>query len=222
MIRFRAWIGWILMLAPILGAELPTKGFRAVKGGASPDGGWLIAVLDSSSEEFTDQLPDAHRSAYLIDLHTMKALTTLPDVTTLGGLWGRPETNVDAKWFPNSGKVVVGSRQGRMNYNFKLFSVSKQGELKSMALADPQKIEKAFLAKFEPNSNCGSYVDQITRDGKLVVVYYGYWPKEEAFFDTEEGKRFDHNRLEIVYELKQSQWAVTSAGSPGIHAPKRR
>lgn len=74
----------ILTIAAVLAttfavqAELPTSGFRAVKGGASPDGRWVVCVLDSSGVEFVDELPEPNRSAYLVDLGKMAAVAKIP------------------------------------------------------------------------------------------------------------------------------------------------
>lgn len=197
--------------------ELPTTGFRAVSGGASPDGRWLITVLDSSGKEYVDQLPESHDFPYLIDLDTLKPVGRIEDVTTLGGYHGRPETNVTAKWFPDSKYVSISWRLGRMNHTFRIFAISETGTLEAQSLSDPVKKEDSLLQILKPNSNSGIYLDSITSEGKLVVVYYGFWPKEPSYLETEAGKTFDHNRIEVIYSKDGDGWSVETIASPGTH-----
>lgn len=197
-------------------AELPTSGFRAVKGGASPDGRWVVCVLDSSGVEFVDELPEPNHSAYLVDMGKMVAVAKIPEANTLGGYHGWPETNVTAKWFPDSNSVSVGWRVGRMNHDFRIFGVSLNGVMEALEL--PESGERGTIFELlKANSNCGMYMESVTPKGEIVVVHYGYLPKDEAFWETEEGKKFDHNRIEVVYGKDGGEWEISSIASPGIH-----
>ncbi len=197
-------------------AELPTSGLRTVKGGASPDGRWVVCVLDSSGVEFVDELPEPNESAYLVDMGKMVAVAKIPEAHTLGGYHDWPETNVTAKWFPDSKFVSVGWRVARMSYVFRIFGVSPTGAMQAIKLPVPGD-EDTIFARLKAHSNCGIYMESVTTKGEIVVVYYGYHPKDEAFWATEEGKKFDHNRIEVVYGQDGGEWKISSIASPGIH-----
>jgi hypothetical protein len=204
-------------------AELPTFGFRAVKGGASPDGRWVVCVLDSTGVEFIDQLPEPHHSPYLVDLGKMAAVAKVPEANTLGGYHGRPERNVTAKWFPDSKFVSIAWREGRLNHTFSVFGVSSNGVMVAVKMPAPGE-QGTIFGRLKAHSNCGMYLDSVTPKGEIVVVYYGFHPKDEAFWETGEGKTFDHNRIEVVYGKDGGEWRIRSIASPGIHgeqAPER-
>jgi len=204
---------YYLLIALPVWAELPTSGFRAVSGGSSPDGRWIVCVLGSSGAEFMDQLPASHHSPYLVDLNKMRAVNKFAGVTTLGGYNGRPESNVTAKWFPDSTHVSIGWRVGRLNYDFAVFKVSRVGGLSKIHLPDPLKIKESIFANLKAHSNCGNYLESITSDGALVVVYYGFWPKNDTFYKTAQGKTVDHNRIEVVFKKVEDKWIVKSIAS---------
>ena len=197
-------------------AKLPASGFRAVQGGASPDGRWVVCVLDSSGVEFVDELPEPNHSAYLVDLGKMEAVAKIPDAETLGGYHGWPETNVKVKWFPDSKSVSISWKVARMSYDFRIFEVSPDGAMQAVRLPQPGD-EGTIFGRLKAHSNCGVYMDSVTAKGEIVVVYYGYHPKDEAFLETEEGKAFDHNRIEVVYGKDGGEWKIRSVASPGIH-----
>jgi hypothetical protein len=204
-------------------AELPISGFRAVKGGASPDGRWVVCVLDSSGVEFVDQLPEPNLSAYLVDLGKMAAVAKIPEAETDGGYHDWPETNVTAKWFPDSKSVSVKWRVARMSYDFRIFEVSPAGAMQAVKLPEPGD-EGTLFERLKAHTNSGVYMDSVTPKGEIVVVYYGFHPKDEAFWETEEGKTFDRNRIEVVYGKDGGEWRIRSIASPGIHgeqAPER-
>lgn len=198
-------------------AELPTSGFRAVAGGRSPDGRWIVCVLDSSAFKFVDELPESHQNPYLVDLDKMRAVTRIADVDALGGYHGRPETNVTAKWFSDSKLVSIGSRTGRLNHDFSIFEVSPTGDLRKVTLPSPLKEKSSLFNKLKPHSNCGNYLQSITPKGEVIVVYYGYQPVEEGFYNTPTGKLFDRNRIEVVYKKNGDQWVIVTIASPGTH-----
>lgn len=213
-----ASIGAFMVAALTVGAEFPNGKFRAVSGGCSPDGRWLVCVLDSSGVEFVDQLPDIHHNPYLIDLEKMGAVAKFADISTLGGYHGRPESNVTAKWFSDSRHVAVGWRVGRLNHDFSLFEVAPSGILLENKLPDPLTAEGSIFSHLEAHSNSGRYLESVTPDGEVVVVYYGFWPKDDDFFETDPGKGFDRNRIEVVYMKKKDEWMIKSMASPGTKA----
>ena len=200
--------------------ELPRAGFRAVSGGASPDGRWLISVLDSSVAEFIDQLPESHHSPYLINIDQLKPVHRITDIDTLGGLHGRPESNVTAKWFPDSKHVSISWRQGRLNHAFRIFTLTDDITLEKIILADPTKVEGSLFNSIEANSNAGHYLQSITHDGKLIVVYYGFLIKNDAVLEAETRRTFDYNRIEVIYSMVEGEWQVESIASPGEHQPE--
>lgn len=203
-------------------AELPNSGLRAVSGGASPDGRWIVCVLSSPAEEPTDQLPEAHRKSYLVDLDTMATVGFFPEISTLGGYHGRPESNVTAKWFPDSKIVSIGWRVGRLNLDFSLFEVSLTGKLETVTLPNPLEHQGSLFEHLDAHSNCGNYLESITPDGDLVVVYYGFWPKDDAFFKTAEGKIFDRNRIEVIFRQLEGGWTIKHIASPGTKDKSER
>ena len=192
---------------------MPASGFRAVEGGASTNGKWVIAVLDSSSEQNLDQLPESHWVPYLLDLDTMKAVSVIGEIETLGGYHGRPEKNVRAKWLPSGDAVCITWRIGRMNQDSSLFSVSDKGALSRVKLPNPLAKSDNLFEQLKPNSNSGRYFDGVTDKGDLRFIYYGFWPKKESFYQTPEGKVFDHNRIEVLFSSKEGQWKITSVSS---------
>lgn len=213
--KFIACTAALVISAITVYAEMPASGFRAVTGGGSPDGRWLVCVLDSSNVEFVDQLPDTHHHPYLIDLDTMGAVAKFAEISTLGGYHGRPESNVTAKWFSDSKHVVVGWRVGRLNHDFALFGVGDSGSLLPIKLPDPLKREDSLFSQLKPHSNCGRYLESIKQDGEIAVVYHGFWPKEDSFFETEPGKGFDRNRILVVYRKEGENWMIKTVASPG-------
>ncbi|QTN33361.1 hypothetical protein HZ994_13905 [Akkermansiaceae bacterium] len=197
-------------------AELPSSGFRAVQGGASPDGRWLVCVLDSSGVEFVDELPGPNHSAYLVDLGKMAVAAKIPQAETLGSYHGWPETNVKAKWFPDSKSVSISWRVARVSHDLRIPEVSQTGEMQAVVLPQPGD-EGTISARLKAHSNCGVHMDSVTAKGEIVVVYHGFHPKDEAFWETEEGMTFDRNRIEVVYAKDGGEWRITGIGSPGIH-----
>ncbi len=199
------------------GAEPLKRGLRAVEGGVSPDGRYVICVLSTKLDEFVDQVDEPYHSPYLVDLETLSVIQRLSSVSALGGLLGRPETNVGAKWFQSSDRVVVWAKTGRLSSKYQLFRLGKDSQLTVEALPDPKKQPDSIFQGLEITNNPGAYVEQISKDGeKMLVKYYGYLPKSDAFYRTTKGAKFDYNSIRVVYELKAGKWAITSMASPGV------
>lgn len=194
---------------------LPSEGFRVVKGGASPDGRYLICVLSSDGTEFTDQLKDEDHAPYLVDLDAMSIVQRIDEVSTLGGLWGKPETNVHVQWFPDSKRCGIGWRTGRLNHTFQVFRLDDSSGLVADELPCPFTHPDSLFENLGVGSNAGSFVETICSTGEVIVVYYGFLPNTEEFWNTPEGKVFDFNRIEVIYRLRNSEWSIATISSPG-------
>lgn len=143
------------------------------EGGLSPDKRLSVCVFPQKTE-FVDE---ADGTVLLVNNKTGKPIGPLEEADSTGGTWGKTTTNVFCSWSEDSSLLVVSFRTGRLMNSFQVYKVTALRAI-PLKLPDIRSHPKAkILNVLGYNANYGETA-HVTKDGHIVVVRYGFMPKE--------------------------------------------
>lgn len=182
------------------------------KGGLSPDKKLAVAVFLQK----TELMDEADDSVLLIDPATGRRIGALEEVSSSGGTWGSPTTNVHCVWSADSTILIVNYRTGRLMRSSQIYRIRDRRAI-AVALPDAETHPKGrVLAGLQSTANPGSEIT-LTKDGSIQMRGWGYVPDFKVDYSKHglagfEGELLFHYRFDRQGELQLHDITVPSTG----------
>jgi len=167
------------------------------EGGLSPDGKLAVAVLPQVMESDDG----AQDTVFLVDPVKDRKIGPLEEVSSYGGSWGTPTTNVNCVWSADSTILVVNYRAGRLMRSSQIYRVQNRRAVPLKLPARKTHPKGVILEGLSTTNNPGSEVT-LNKDGSILERAWGLVPDWNLDYSKHGLKDFEGS-LEFHYRFDE-------------------